>query len=169
MAQLMLMRLGWNGMRCDDFVGVPPRLIYMTRELSLYKLWSLSTSLIPFFVVDCSPVYLESSSPSRPSYHQMHSSSGACNNITRDISASVAPNSVEGLRHLGSGSPNLATSCQPILWVDLVGRPSRGPWYVLVSMRTKGISIPHKPPRLKPTFESSWLEALWESNALCFF
>jgi hypothetical protein len=60
---VMVLRCHWWGLVCDgtrwdDFVGVPLGLIYTTRELSLYKLWSLSTLPISF-IAAYSPPYSE--------------------------------------------------------------------------------------------------------------
>jgi hypothetical protein len=108
-------------------------------------------------------------SPSQLSHRRMPSSSCVCNCITQDISASVEYNSDVGLYLLGSSSPDLIITCWPIPQGKPLGSPSGGPRYVLVSVRTRGISIPHKPSRLKPTFKSSWLETLRRNDALCFF
>lgn len=142
----------------------PLILIYTTIELSLYKLWSLSTSLISFFVAACSHIYLESRSPSRPSYHRI---SGAFNRTTRDISASIAPNSDVSLSSwMRLTRPDYILLARLVGWTN--GRPIKRPMIHFSVYKDSRIYFPHNPPRLKPTFESSWLETL-RSDVLCFF
>jgi hypothetical protein len=73
----------------------------------------------------------------------MSSSSGVRNCITRDISVLAAYNSDAGIFPLGSSLPDLIVTCWPIPRGKPLGGPSGGPWYVLVIVRTRGISIPH--------------------------
>jgi hypothetical protein len=132
-------------MRWDDFVGVPLDLIYTTRELSLYKLWSLSILPISFFIAACSPTYPEFD-------HFLSRVNTEC--ITLWVCATSLPEiSVLWPEHNSnaqSSSPWIKFAqpdCGLMVYPQSkpLGSPSGSPWYVSMFMKTRRISTPTTP------------------------
>jgi hypothetical protein len=71
---------------------------------------------------------------------------------------------MSGLCLPGSSSSALVVARGHVSLVKPSGGPSGDPWGVFVFVKTREISIPHKPPRVKPTFESNWLETLRKNH-----